>query len=278
VLAGPAVETLFSGARPAGRVGNFALFEVNGWLLGQAQVPLFPDLESVTRALYAELLKATKGRHLARIWNYVPAINEPGPDGLENYRAFCRGRSLAFEAQHGREFHTFLPAASAVGCYSSGLSVVFAASDAPPRHVENPWQVPAYDYPSDYGPRAPSFARATIVPAPTPDTVFISGTAAIRGHVTVAPSQTRDQLTCTLDNLDEIARHCGLSDGLRRTPGFSRHFKIYLRHATDLRAVASFLEAHLIHDGDTAAYVQADICRAQLNVEIEATLFRSTVS
>ena len=24
-------------------------------------------------------------------------INEPGPGGMENYRAFCRGRSLAFE-------------------------------------------------------------------------------------------------------------------------------------------------------------------------------------
>lgn len=278
MLAGPAVEMLFPGARLAGRAGNFSLFETQGWLIGQAQVPLSPGLEPATRGLYAELLKATQGRHLARIWNYVPAINEPGPDGLENYRAFCRGRSLAFETQHGRDFRLFLPAASAVGCYSSELSVVFAASEATPRHVENPWQVPAYDYPSDYGPRAPSFARATVVTAPTPDTIFISGTAAIRGHATVAPSQTRDQLTCTLDNLDEIARHCGLRDGLRLTPGFSRHFKIYLRHAADLRAVASFLEEHLVHDGDTVAYVQADICRAQLNVEIEATLFRSPVS
>src|SRR6185369_4357459 len=103
------------------------------------------------------------------------AINESGPGEMENYRIFCRGRSLAFERHFCAGFKARLPAASAVGSKSSALTVAFAASTRPPRHVENPLQVPAYDYPGEYGPRAPSFARATIVPGANDATVFISG-------------------------------------------------------------------------------------------------------
>ena len=41
---------------------------------------------------------------------------------------------------------------------------------------------------------APSFARATIVPDGLQTRIFVSGTAAIRGHATIAPHDTRQQL------------------------------------------------------------------------------------
>ncbi|MES1194365.1 MAG: hypothetical protein ABUL65_00635, partial [Opitutus sp.] len=183
VLGGDAIEELFPDAQPAGRAGALTLFRQGDWLLGGATV--FTGglgLEAVTEGLYTDIFQATAGLHLARIWQYVPAINAPGPGGLENYRLFSRARSLAFERQYGTGFKQLLPSASAVGSKLGALTVIFAASPAIPRHVENPLQVSAYDYPPDYGPRAPSFARATVVPG---GTVFISGTAAIRGHATV---------------------------------------------------------------------------------------------
>ena len=64
------------------------------------------------------------------------------------------------------------PARAMVG---STASVVFAATEATPRHFENPLQVPAYEYPGEYGPRSPSFARATVVAQPGP-CLFVSGT------------------------------------------------------------------------------------------------------
>ncbi len=273
VLAGETVEDLFGAARPAGQVGNLALFQAGDWLLGAATVPLaVAGLEENSHQLYENIFHATQGRHLARIWNYVPAINEPGPAGLENYRIFCRGRSLAFEQHHGRGFNALLPSASAVGSKSAALTVVFAASSVPPRHVENPLQVPAYEYPGDYGPRAPSFARATLVPG-ADTTVFISGTAAIRGHATVAPHDLPRQLTCTLENLREISAACGLGPDLDQGGHSTRHFKVYLRHAADQPLVAARLEAQLLRRTDRVSYVQADICRGELLVEIEATLF-----
>lgn len=273
VLSGDSTEELFRAARPTGRVGELALFQMDDWLLGAVTLPLRDGLEAAAYQVYRDMFQATAGLHLARVWNYVPEINKTGPGNLENYRLFCRGRSHAFEEHHGSAFKALLPSASAVGCSTAALTVTFAASPAAPRHIENPLQVPAYEYPLEYGPRAPSFARATVVAAPGHSTVFISGTAAIRGHTTVAPHDLRGQLDCTLENLREISSGCALGSDLDRGGASARHFKIYLRHATDRALVASRMDRDFLSRADRVSYVQADICRESLLVEIEATLF-----
>jgi len=164
VLAGDPMEGLFNSARPIVRMGALALFAADDWLLGAARVSTRAGLEASALQLYRDIFQAAKGWHLARIWNYVPDINCHGPDGLENYRLFCRGRSLAFEEEYGTGSRTWMPSASAVGCEPAVLTVAFAASRNQPHHHENPLQVPAYNYPIEYGPRSPSFARATVVP------------------------------------------------------------------------------------------------------------------
>ena len=277
VLAGEAAENLFGAPQPSGRSGAFALFRTGDWLIGAATVPLSEGLEATTRRLYRDLFEATRGWHVARIWNYVPAINESDAQGLENYRVFCRARSLAFEQHYGEEFKAVLPSASAVGTQSAELTVVFAACAPLPRHVENPLQVPAYDYPQEYGPRAPCFARATVVSGNDRATVFISGTAAIRGHATVAPDALDEQLICTIENLREISAACGLGADLDRAGASRRHFKVYLRRPADQPVVAATLSKTLLRSGDRVSYLHADICRAPRLVEIEATLFDAVV-
>jgi chorismate lyase / 3-hydroxybenzoate synthase len=276
LLGGSGVEDLFGAAAFAGRAGEFSLYKAGPWLLGATTVAVGSELEETTRRLYENIFQVCQGWHLARIWNYVPAINAVGSGGLENYQAFCRGRSLAFERHFGPEFTHQLPAASAVGCQPGCLTIVFAASQGTLGHRESPLQVSAYDYPAEFGPRAPSFARATVVPAPGGHTVFISGTAAIRGHATVAPLNTAEQLDCTLVNLAGIARVCGLGPDLDRRGGSKRHFKVYLRHAADHPLAADFLAQRLLIDADRVTYLQAEICRSSLLVEIEATLFGVT--
>jgi len=277
VLAGDPMERLFSSARPIGRMGALSLFEADEWLLGAASVSTRAGLEDASSQLYRDIFQAARGWHLARIWNYVPDINRNGPAGLENYRLFCRGRSLAFEEEYGTGCRAQMPSASAVGCESAILTVAFAACRKQPSHHENPLQVPAYNYPLQYGPRPPSFARATVVPGENgTSTVFISGTAAIRGHAIVAPYSTRGQLHCTLENLQAIAQTVGLGPEMDRGGSSARHFKVYLRHAFDQPEVAANLEAHFFAKADTVTYLQADICRASLLVEIEASLFGVT--
>jgi chorismate lyase/3-hydroxybenzoate synthase len=273
VLAGEAVEDIFGDSQPAGQVDEFTLFASGEWLLGIASVAPRGDLAGLSRRLYGGILSASRGRHLVRIWNYVPAINQSAPSGLENYREFCRGRSEAFEHWHGANFRAALPAASAVGTNSGELTVLFAANSVAPRHFENPLQVPAYDYPPEYGPRAPSFSRASIVAGADQSVVFVSGTAAIRGHRSVAPHCTQDQVDCALENLKEISRAARLGSELAAGECLRRHFKVYLRHPAELSEVAGILEGRLFREGDRVTYLHAAICRAELNIEIEATLW-----
>jgi hypothetical protein len=271
-LAGAATEEVFPNASPAAAAQGVRLFRTGGLLLGHAREPFVAEeLATRTEALYRRIFAACRGRYLFRIWNYIPQINA-ATAGLENYRAFCLGRSLAFEANLGDGFQPHLPAASAVGREGNHLELVFAAGETAPRHFENPEQVPAYFYPTEHGPRAPSFARATVGRDGQRTFMFISGTSSIKGHRTVAPGQLDQQIDCTLDNLRLVSRAVGLGDDLGADHNGRRHFKIYLRHGSDLAAARMRLEGALLRPTDTVTYLQANICRAALLVEIEATL------
>ncbi len=274
-LGGNPHEVIWKNVTPAATEAGLWLFRSNDVLLGHASVPFDGgDLAAHAQRVYQRVLSACRGRSLYRIWNYVPRINAV-TGGMENYRAFCKGRSLAFETAFGGAFQRRLPAASAVGSDGTTLEVIFVAGESNPRHVENPEQIPAYHYPVDYGPRSPSFSRATIVAqASAGEAIYISGTAAIKGHATVAPGSLGEQIDCTLDNLRLVSRSCDVGDDLGRNLGWKRHVKVYLRHAEDYSTAAKALQGRLLRDGDSVCFLRADICRAALNIEIEVTLTR----
>jgi chorismate lyase/3-hydroxybenzoate synthase len=291
-LAGAARETIFSGLEPEASVEGVTLYRRGGLTIGHAREAFAEaSVEADARRLYERVLAATGRRHLYRIWNYVPRINAH-TGGLEHYRSFCKGRSLAFEAAFGAGFERQLPAASAVGSDGRALEVIFAAGEASPQHVENPEQVPAYLYPPEHGPRPPSFSRATVVTEGGQRWVFVSGTASIKGHATVGFGSLREQIACTLDNLRLISQASGAGENLGASCGagaggeegrvvegkaggpWVRHFKVYLRRGDDLAAAKAALEGVLVFPGDRVSWLRSDICRAELDIEIEATLRR----
>ncbi len=224
----------------------------------------FP-LEEQTLHAYRQILDLpSQGRHLHRIWNFVPAINADTAE-LENYRSFCIGRSRAFEANYGTVSTFRMPAASAVGNRNNRLTIVFLCGPQRPDHLENPHQVPAYHYPEEHGPRSPSFARATV----TGRQAFISGTASIHGHTTIGVGDLEQQLIVTANNLDEMAQRIGAT-------GFplaeaQRHAAVYIRHREHLGAVRHFLQSRVFTAGDRVAYLEAEVCRRELLVEVEVS-------
>jgi chorismate lyase/3-hydroxybenzoate synthase len=189
----------------------------------------------------------------------VPAINRVD-DGLERYRSFCRGRAEAFEAHHGPLFQSRLCASSAVGSTGGELLVWFLASRERGLPRENPRQVSAYSYPPCYGPRSPSFARATRCPAAAGDALLLSGTASIVGHRSVHAGDVARQVEETLDNLEELLP----ADRRLRFQAL----KVYVRRAEDLAVVRAAVAARL-EPALPVLYVQADVCREELLVEIE---------
>jgi chorismate lyase/3-hydroxybenzoate synthase len=270
-LNGATTECLFGAARPTGELEWFRVFAADGLRVGWSLQPVGGDMAAAARELYRRLLLAAKGRPLCRIWNYVPQINETR-NGIENYRAFNSGRAGALQAAFGADYPVALPAASAVGARGDLLAAVFVTAEQAPRHCENPEQVPAYRYPLEHGPCPPSFARATIAAWGERPLIFVSGTAAIKGHATVAPGSFAEQTACTLDNLRLISRAVGLGSDLGAGRGFARHFKVYLRRGADLAAAKARLLGELLVPADRVVWLETDLCRAELDLEIEATL------
>lgn len=274
-LAGLDAEEIFPPVELVKEEPGLALFRSGELLLGYAAESLSTaDLDGHTRRVYQRMLAATQGLHLYRVWNYVPQINAVVA-GLEHYRAFCRGRSETLERSWGNEYKRLLPAASAVGCNDDRLTVVFAAGPNAPTHLENPEQIPAYEYPKEHGPRPPSFSRATLAAANGRRYLFVSGTAAIKGHATISPGALPEQVACTLDNLRLVSRAANVGDNLGAEGGWTRHFKVYLRRAEDLLPARALLEGTLLLPTDQVTWLRADVCRAALNIEIEASLVQN---
>jgi chorismate lyase / 3-hydroxybenzoate synthase len=133
------------------------------------------------------------------------------------------------------------------------------------RHVENPRQVSAYHYPQRYGPRAPTFSRAALAEAGDGRLgLFISGTASIVGHESVHPGDVRAQVRETLANLQAVLANASSKStvrwSLRDVQGV-----VYVRHAHDYEAVVDALG----RDAGEMVFLHADICRRELDVEIE---------
>ena len=271
VLEGAAAERLLGDAAAPQMRWGWSLFRHGPWLAGFAVAAPGEDIDSAAGGLYRGLFAAAEGLHLYRVWNYVPQINAVVRD-MDNYQRFCRRRSIAFEERFGKGFQRALPASSAVGSAAGPLAIGFLAGRAVPRHFENPRQMPAFEYPAQYGPRPPSFSRATAAEAGEGRWIFVSGTAAIRGHASVADGDLAGQLDCTLENLALVGETAGAGPNLGASTGWQRTFKVYLRNPADLPCAQVRLNRDLLRPGDTVSYLQADICRKDLLVEIEATM------
>jgi chorismate lyase/3-hydroxybenzoate synthase len=227
------------------------------------QAPSSSNLAEQTNEAYTALLKTCKElgfKHLLRAWNYLDDINL-GEDDQERYRQFCLGRHQAF-SDFGFDPKAF-PAASALGHHKPTLLIYLIASKQSNIHIENPNQVSAYEYPREYGPKSPSFARATLSKAL--GLAFISGTASITGHQTLHKDDCDKQLELTLENIQRLISHIEQSESTQLKLSF---FKVYIRHSKDLEQIKQAIEQRF--DDLPCLYLQADICRADLLLEIEA--------
>ncbi|CAN5409095.1 pteridine-dependent deoxygenase [soil metagenome] len=238
-------------------------------------------VEAAARTVYTaifELLERSGHRYLQRTWNYLGDINLE-LDGLERYRRFNIGRQDAFLAAHYPAFDG-APAACGLGVTAGPLSVHFVASAAPPVAIENPRQVSAYRYPSDYGPRSPTFSRGAIVRRDGVPLLLISGTASIVGHQSLhlgdVAAQTGEAIANLRAVVDAANAHASIAAaGLHRFALEQALCTVYIRHPDDLARVRETFESAVGATSPAARqaiYVKADVCRRELLVEIEATI------
>ena len=244
-------------------------------LFGALQLEESPGtlLDHVTYTAYRRLLAQVRALgypHLLRVWNYFPHINREF-EGLERYQRFCAGRHQALAAGLAG-FPQTLPAGTAVGTMSGPLKIHFLAARQPGTHVENPRQVSAYEYPRVYGPRSPSFARASLRPSVSGSHLLIAGTASVVGHVSLHIGDPHKQTLEIMQNLNALLIHTEQLHGITRGQWYGQAlFKVYIRHPEHFTTVRDILKEQL-PSHTQVLYLQGDMCRSELLVEVEGIL------
>ncbi len=234
---------------------------------GTDKTPLQQATESAYRQVFA-LLDTLRYPFPFRFWNYIADINTHS-FGLERYRQFNLGRQDAFLA-HGRDVVGNVPAACALGSAHGPLTIAFLAGRTAPLCIENPRQTSAYRYPQEYGPRSPTFSRASLVHLGQDQVLLISGTASVVGHTTLHPADVVAQTRETVANIKAVLAEANRLTSRHEFDLASLNYKVYVRHPADLAQIRTELE-HCVGGATRAVYLQADVCRQDLLLEIEAT-------
>lgn len=227
-------------------------------------------LEQISHEAYRTLFEVqekTGFTHLLRCWNYLPRINHDG-GGLERYRQFNVGRQDAFIAAR-QAWLDGSPSACALGTAEGELVVYFLSGRQSALPIENPRQTSAYRYPQQYGPRAPTFSRASLLRLENEEVLFISGTASIVGHESKHPGDVCEQTHEVLRNLDALVAEANRHAHFGRFATDRLFLKVYVRHAGMLSLISNEIRA-VLGDALQICFLQADVCRAELLVEIEA--------
>lgn len=219
-------------------------------------------------------LDASPHRSIVRMWNHIPGIHDPLDDrSHERCDRYMHFNAARFEAMcewfgGAENIAAYVPAASGVGDDGNDLIVHALALASPGTPMENPRQIPAFKYSKRFGPLPPCFARATRVEIDHRSLLIIAGTAAITGEQSRHDGDLSRQLEMTLENLRVLIRAASpgrdeAADPLRRMSAV----RAYVKNASDAVAIEELTRGVL--GSDDIQIVRADLCRAELLVEIE---------
>jgi chorismate lyase/3-hydroxybenzoate synthase len=230
------------------------------------------DFQALTCRAYDELIRAVRSTphpDIVKIWNYLGGINQ-GEDDFERYRQFSVGRAKSFRAAGIEDAGA--PTGTAIGASSDrGLTLIALASRRSTGLTENPRQVSAYRYPRKYGPSSPKFSRGGFVASDRHRLFLISGTAAVIGHESAYPYDAARQTDETLNNLGILCNAVSDLDPAGPTLALDAKcaLRVYLRDPEDFAVVKSKLKNTFGRDAPCIAFLQGNICRRELMVEID---------
>lgn len=232
------------------------------------------ELQQNSEQIYDLLLGELKKRgfpYILKCWNFVPGINA-GEGDSENYKQFCIGRANAFN--RAGAIDTDLPAGTAVGSKEEyGLSVYLLASKRKPVAIENPLQVSAYRYPRQYGPKSPSFSRATRHQTDSHELLFLSGTAAIKGHQSCCVNDGIGQLREMRTNVEAVLAQADMPPlAYYGQPGHGSSMRLFVRASEHQQSILEHFPKVFPELGHTLR-LEADICRSDLLVELDGVLW-----
>lgn len=253
---------------------------VGGVLPSDIDSPVYDQSAEVFERIRQIL--AEEGFHInsiVRQWNYIERIT--GMDrGRQHYQDFNDARTRFYALA---EWHRGYPAATGIGTQLGGIMVELNALAVGPGMIDAPLdnklQVAAHRYSQGIllGKKncgfnektTPKFERARIIGYHGNATVYISGTAAIRGEESLAGMDITEQTRVTMENIEYLVSEENLRP-LSLDPGVSRKFellRVYIKFPDQLHAIRGYLDRH--YPDVQKFYLYADVCREELLVEIE---------
>lgn len=253
-------------------LGTTHLACLGGYTQNQAEL-IFDDIQSVMNIENLHL------DHIIRQWNYIENITSI-EDGRQNYQQFNDARSHFYA--HG-DWHNGFPAATGIGTTAGGVIVdcnfLYNSDSLRVFPLDNPLQVAAHAYSRQVlldgipciTPTTPKFERAKAIVSNRHTFVYISGTAAIRGERSLMGMDIQEQTRVTIENIEYLISEKNFSEAHGRV-GYRQpqlqSLRVYLKNASDQKVAAEKLQ-ELLESYD-AVFLQADVCRDELLIEIEA--------
>ena len=104
--------------------------------------------------------------------------------------------------------------------------------------------------------------------------LYISGTASIVGHESQFINDIVGQTKQTFNNLKTLIQHANeqikitANFDLNNTTNHSPTIKVYLRNPDDFQKVSRLIQ-EFVPNCNNICFLQADICRQELDIEIE---------
>jgi len=219
--------------------------------------------------------------NIVRQWNYIGNILEIKNE-FQNYQVFNEVRSEYYHKY--RTVHGY-PSATGIGMKHGGVVIDFCAIKANDavtvKPINNPNQVNAYEYGQQVlkglpitgttVKHPPQFERALLLSRKVKSTLFISGTASIIGQDTIGIDDIEKQTRITIENISKLAdpkRFEQLVSGDDMEWGNYILVRVYIKKQEYFSRVKA-LCAELFPE-TTMVFVESDVCRDNLLVEIEA--------
>lgn len=211
---------------------------------------------------------------IVRQWNYIEHI------------CICDGQSQHYQDFNDSRSHFYAkadwssgyPAATGIGTEHGGIMVEFIAIQGEELinlALDNPLQVAAHKYsqgvllgaedPCFRKRSTPKFERARVLGLPGRQTVYISGTAAIRGEVSLVADDITEQTRMTMQNIDYLISNENYP--VENSSGVYEILRIYVKNPCQLEDARQYMKAN--YPDTTKIFICADICREELLVEIE---------
>lgn len=259
------------------------------WACGLGALPSTGSVEADAERAFDHMVQLLAEEqmsinHVVRQWNYIGEIlrikyinNKP----VQNYQVFNEVRNQFY----GNHFKASLfPSATGIGTLYRGVSIDFCAVEAKKDTinvaVDNEKQENPYTYgqevligessTGDHKKQPPQFERARFLSFPGSSTLFLSGTASIIGQKTVGVEDIEKQTNITIEHLKTLGDFKNVNKYVAGAPNASGYFssiRVYIKRENDFDKVKDICNEAF--ENVPVVYVNADICRDNLLVEIE---------